>query len=193
MFRGIGFHLTEMNISEDDTSRIEIELQSLRFEYGKSDDELIIINGKNLTVDIRQHHVSDIASRYSKIPVIREYLKDFQQSLARKNNCVMEGRDIGTVIFPNAYCKIFLTATDEVRALRRQQQLEEKGESVSLEQLVNDIKQRDERDSNRNIAPLLKAEDATEILTDNMTIDEVIDRILDIESKQVLVLSSSHG
>ncbi len=181
MFRGIGLHLNEKNISVGEIEQISRELDHMKFEYGRSDDDLITIDGRNLTSDIRQHHVSDIASRYSKIPLIREYLKNFQQELGEKKSCVMEGRDIGTVIFPNSYCKIFLTATDEVRAHRRQKQLAEKGESVSIEQLLKDIKQRDERDSQRELAPLIKASDATEILTDHYTIDEVIEKILEIE------------
>lgn len=183
MFRGIGLHLTNKNISETDLDLIANELKLMDFFYGKSESELILLNGQNLTSEIRQHHVSDIASRYSKIQFIRDYLREFQRNLAKVKPCVMEGRDIGTVIFPNAYLKIFLTASDEVRAIRRQKQLLEKGERVNLQQLIQDIKDRDERDSQRDLAPLAKAMDAIEILTDNLTIQEVISKIINLEKQ----------
>ena len=181
MFRAIGLHLKSMGVSETDLDGISKELSQFNFQYGVSDEELVNINGVNLTTDIRQHFVSDIASRYSKIPLIRDYLREFQRQLAVSKSCVMEGRDIGTVIFPKAYLKIFLTATDRVRAQRRQTQLELKGEKVDLETLIDDIKKRDERDSKRDLAPLLKADDAHEILTDDLEIDDVVSKIIVLE------------
>ena len=181
MFRGIGLHLTNKNIDEGNIEAISHELSKMEFIYGASDNELIVIDGENLSSAIRQHHVSDIASRYSKVQIIRDYLMTFQRNLVSSSPCVMEGRDIGTVIFPDAYLKIFLTATDNVRALRRQRQLLEKGEEVSIDQLIKDIRERDERDSKRDIAPLAKADDACEILTDDLSIDEVIAKIIELE------------
>ena len=181
MFRAIGLHLQSMGVPETDLDGISKELSQFNFQYGVSDEELVNINGVNLTADIRQHFVSDIASRYSKVPLIRDYLREFQRQLAVSKSCVMEGRDIGTVIFPKAYLKIFLTATDRVRAQRRQTQLELKGEKVDLETLIDDIKKRDERDSKRDLAPLLKADDAHEILTDDLEIDDVVSKIIVLE------------
>ena len=182
MFRAIGLHLSKKNIIESDLDKIVNELCSLKFDYGESDTSLVVLNGVNLTGDIRQHYVSDIASKYSKISCIRDYLRDFQRGLATTKGCVMEGRDIGTVIFPNAYLKVFLTASDHIRALRRQKQLEQKGEYVGTETILRDIMERDERDSKRELAPLVKASDAIELLTDNYEIDEVIDKIMQFES-----------
>ena len=116
-----------------------------------------------------------------KVSLIRDYLRGFQRHLAEAKSCVMEGRDIGTVIFPEAYLKIFLTATDTVRAERRQKQLELKGERVKLETLIDDIKKRDERDSERDLAPLVKANDAYEILTDKLDIEDVVREIITLE------------
>jgi len=181
MFRAIGLYFYERNIAHTDTSKIENELGSINFEYGVSDSILVSINEKDLTLEIRKHYVSDIASRYSKVGIIREFLQDYQRSLVQLTSCVMEGRDIGTVIFPNSYLKIFLTATDEVRALRRLKQLEEKGERVSAEQVLEDIKRRDERDSKRSLAPLIKADDAIELLTDGLEIDEVVAKIVNLQ------------
>ena len=181
MFRAIGLHLQTNGVPENDLDAISNELSQFNFQYGLSDEDLVNINGVNLTSDIRQHFVSDIASRYSKVSLIREYLREFQQNLAESKSCVMEGRDIGTVIFPKAYLKIFLTATDKVRAERRQKQLELKGEKVDLDTLIEDIKKRDERDSKRELAPLVKADDAHEILTDNLEIEDVVSKIIGLE------------
>ena len=186
MFRAIGLHLDNKGIKESDIDSIQSELNSFNFNYGLSESELVVIDEVNLTQDIRQHFVSDLASRYSKISTIRDYLREFQRSLASSRSCVMEGRDIGTVIFPNAYLKVFLTATDEVRAVRRQKQLELKGETVDLEKLIQDIKDRDDRDSKREIAPLIKASDAHEILTDDLEIDEVVSKIIELEKEHHL-------
>ena len=181
MFRSLGFYFHNLNILENQVDEIKSHLEKIDFQYGESENKLTIVNGVNLTQKIREHFVSDLASRYSKVQIIRDYLKVFQQNLAKKHSCVMEGRDIGTVIFPNAFLKVFLTASDEVRAHRRKNQLDEKGEIVNLEQILMDIKSRDERDSSRSNAPLKKADDAIEINTDHLTIDEVINKIIELE------------
>ena len=183
MFRALGLYLSDNGIDVEDLESIQRELHAINFEYGSNKDELVIVNGVNYTNNIRQHHVSDIASRYSKVQLIRNFLRDIQRNLVVNKFCIMEGRDIGTVIFPDAYLKISLTASDEVRAKRRQEQLATKGEIVDFERLVVDIKSRDERDSNRSAAPLIKAEDAIELLTDNLTIEQVVERIIEFVSK----------
>lgn len=181
MFRAIALHFDSKNIDRNDIPAIEKELSEMKLEYGVNADYLIKINGDDLSQKIREHHVSKLASQYSQIPVVRTFLKEFQRELVASNHSVMEGRDIGTVVFPKAYCKIFLTASSEERAKRRLAQLEEKGETGhSYEQILADIIKRDEDDSNRSQAPLKLATDSHEVDTSNLTIDEVAEKIISI-------------
>lgn len=183
LYRAIAYTLNDMNITADDLSAIEKTLKNLKFEYGKSESEFIIINDKNLSQKIREHNVSELASIYSKLPVVRDFLKSFQRDFAQTNPSVLEGRDIGTVIFPDAALKIFLTADPEVRANRRYEQLIEMGQAdVDVKAILNDIKKRDEADRTREIAPLKKAEDAIEINTSTASIDQVIVQIRELYS-----------
>ena len=114
---------------------------------------------------------------------MREFLLDVQRDLAKKNNVIMDGRDIGTVILPDATYKIYLTASDEVRAKRRMLQLQEKGIEQPYEEVLADIRQRDYNDTHREVAPLRKADDAIEVCTDDLTLEESIQAVLDIVSK----------
>ena len=159
-------------------------LNNINFEYGVDDNTLIMINGENLTEKIREHHVSLLASQISKFAIIRNYLKEKQREIAGVHPSVLEGRDIGTVIFPNAALKIFLTAAPKVRAIRRYEQLIEKEssnqEKYSVEQILKDIEARDLQDTQREVAPLIKASDAIEIDTSTMSIDSVKDKIIQL-------------
>ena len=178
LYRAIAYSLAKLDIEANQTQKIENTLKDLKFEYGKSDDELIVVNDENLSQAIREHHVSELASIYSKLPVVREFLKTFQRDFAKTNPSVLEGRDIGTVIFPDAALKVFLTADPEVRAQRRYAQLKEMGQTdLDLEQILADIKSRDESDQNRDIAPLKKASDAVGIDTSSVSISEVVGQI----------------
>ena len=185
--RSRGFEIDEPSMSQVDA--IKKQLASLDFKYGQSEQELVVIDGENLTQTIREHQVSKLASQVSKIQVVRDYLKEAQRSIAGKNHCVMEGRDIGTVIFPNSYCKIFLTASAEVRAQRRFDQLRDKGDNqTTFETVLEDLKKRDDSDINRATAPLKKADDAVGLDTSDMDINQVIDEIVKIsQSKQNLL------
>lgn len=182
-----GFEIDEPSMSQVDA--IKKELASLDFKYGQSEEELVVIDGENLTQTIREHEVSKLASQVSKIQVVRDYLKEAQRTIAGKNHCVMEGRDIGTVIFPNSYCKIFLTASAQVRAQRRFEQLREKGDNqTTFETVLEDLKKRDDSDINRPTAPLKQADDAVGLDTSDMDINQVIDEIVKIsQSKQNLL------
>ena len=194
MFRSLAYTLSSRGLNIDEPTIAQVDeikkaLAGLDFKYGESEDELVVIDGENLTQTIREHHVSKLASQVSQIQVVRDYLKETQRSIAGENRCVMEGRDIGTVIFPKAYCKIFLTASDEVRAQRRFDQLREKGDdSMTLEVVMEDIKKRDASDINRATAPLKQADDADAIDTSSMTIEKVSENIVNISnSKQNLL------
>ena len=145
---------------------------SLRFVNG---EQRVFLGEEDVSEAIRQNEVSMAASNVSAIPAVREYLFDLQRDIARNNNCIMDGRDIGTVVLPDAKIKIYLTASAEARADRRFKELTEKGQDVSYEKILEDIKTRDYQDMNREIAPLKQAEDAILVDTTALTLQESID------------------
>ena len=161
IYRTVGFAARQRGIAPDDASAVSAMLKDIkveaRFEGGRQD---MYLDGEFLGDRIREHEISHYASAVSAIPAVREYLFDMQRSIADENNVIMDGRDIGTVILPDAQLKIFLTATAEERAERRTRELEEKGQKADYAQILADIKERDERDSSRAIAPLKAADDA---------------------------------
>lgn len=184
MFRAIACALESLTIDFSvDTLTPEQELQvaqkleDLDFQYAPTDKILVAINGIDLTTKIREHEISLLTSHISKFPLVRNYLKNVQRKIAANRASILEGRDIGTVIFPNAAIKIFLTADNKARAQRRFDQLVEKdpayAKTLSVEQIEKDLQVRDEQDSKRALAPLRKAEDALEVDTTSMTIEEV--------------------
>ncbi len=182
MFRALGFYADQQKIELVEGAGLNQFLHSIKVDYGVSSTCLIRINGVDLTEKIREHHVSKLASIISQLPSVRKYLLDFQRSLAMNKVCVMEGRDIGTVVFPNSFCKFFITASVEIRAERRLKQLQQGGDhSVTLEQIKDDVRKRDETDMNRVVAPLKKADDA--MLLDTTTLD--INAIIKILANEV--------
>jgi cytidylate kinase len=161
IYRTVGFAARARGIAPDDASAVSAMLKEIkveaRFESGVQN---MYLDGEFLGDRIREHEISHYASAVSAIPAVREYLFDMQRNIADENNVIMDGRDIGTVILPDAQLKIFLTATAEERAERRTRELEEKGQKADYAQILADIKERDERDSSRAIAPLKPADDA---------------------------------
>jgi cytidylate kinase len=179
MFRSLAFTCDQRNIPMVSGLEIQNFLNSIQLDYGKSDDFLIGIDGVNLTDEIREHNVSKLASIVSQVPEVRSYLLSFQRELASRVVCVMEGRDIGTVVFPDAFCKFFVTASVEVRSDRRLNQLREAGTGeISLEQVMADVKKRDESDMNRKVAPLKQAQDASLVDTSNMELNDVLKELI---------------
>lgn len=175
MFRALAYVCDKRKIQFEEGETLTNFLNSINLEYGKSDSILIQVDGENLTDKIREHHVSKLASIISQLPSVRSFLLSFQRNLAKDRVCVMEGRDIGTVVFPKAFSKFFITASAEVRATRRLNQLREKGDNTfSLEQIIDDVKKRDETDSNRAVAPLKKAEDAMLLDTSDLSLSDII-------------------
>jgi cytidylate kinase len=175
MFRALAYIADEKKIEMSEGPALQEFLNSLQMEYGVSDSVLIRINAQNLSDKIREHHVSKLASTISQLPSVRKYLLDYQRSLAMNNICVMEGRDIGTVVFPDSFCKFFITASVDIRADRRLKQLRQNGdEKVTLEQIKEDVRKRDETDTNRAFAPLKKADDAMLLDTSDLNMDAVI-------------------
>lgn len=143
-------------------------------------EQIILLNDENVTEEIRSENVSMAASRVSAIPAVRDYLLELQRSFAKRDNVVMDGRDIGTVVLPNAQVKIFLTASPERRAARRVLQLQEKGIEADFDKILFDIVQRDYNDSNRKTAPLKAADDAITVDTSDMTLEQSIETIINV-------------
>ena len=179
MYRCIAFSILENNIDISNQDSLTKFLKNFEIDLKKTNNNLsFFVNGKNVTNKIRKSDVSQKVSEVSAIPIIREYMVRIQRSFTKNNSCVMEGRDIGTVVFPDAEFKFFFIANDEVRAKRRQLELESLGEKKSLVNLMHEIKKRDMFDSERGHSPLRKAFNAIEVDTTNMTIDEQVNFML---------------
>ena len=148
---------------------------SLRFVEG---EQRVFLGEEDVSSAIRQNEVSMAASNVSAIPAVREFLFDLQRDIAKKNNCIMDGRDIGTVVLPDANIKIYLTASAEARAERRFKELTEKGQEVFYEKILEEIKARDYQDMNRPIAPLKQADDAILVDTTELNLEEAIEYML---------------
>ncbi len=148
---------------------------SLRFVNG---EQRVFLGNEDVSEAIRQNEVSMAASNVSAIPAVREFLFDLQRDIAKKNNCIMDGRDIGTVVLPDAKIKIYLTASAEARADRRFKELTEKGQDVNYDKILEEIKARDYQDMNREIAPLKQAEDAVLVDTTELNLEEAIEYML---------------
>lgn len=181
MYRGLAIHFLDKGISAEDTDRI-IEAcgdadVTIRYEEGQ---QQVYLNETNITSRLRDEAVGNMASKSSAIPAVRAKLLELQRSLARTQNVIMDGRDIGTCVLPDADVKVYLTASVETRAKRRFDELKEKGVACDLAEIAKDIEERDHRDMTREIAPLKQADDAVLVDSSNMTIDEVVKAILDL-------------
>lgn len=178
MYRGLAIHFLNKGVNPDDREAVAEACRDAEVSIGYEDGvQQIYLNGENVTSMLRTEEVGNMASRTSAIPQVREKLLELQRSLAREKDVIMDGRDIGTNILPDADVKIYLTASVETRAMRRYTELKEKGESCNLEEIGRDISERDERDMTREIAPLKKAEDAILVDSSDMTIPEVVAEI----------------
>lgn len=182
IYRAVGYHMALMGVGPRDKDGITRFIDDVNIQIVYADDGIqhMILNGHDITAEIRTPEMSAYASGVSAMPCVRDYLLDMQRSLARTNNVIMDGRDIGTVVLPQADVKIFLTASAEVRAQRRYAELISKGENVTLDKVLADMRQRDKQDSTRAIAPLRCAEDAVRLDTSEMNLDEAEAAILKI-------------
>ncbi|MBQ7725860.1 MAG: (d)CMP kinase [Clostridia bacterium] len=158
----------------------------IRFTGG---EQHVFLDGKDVNDEIRTPQASMMASAVSAKPAVRAFLLEMQRKLARENNVLMDGRDIGTVVLPDAAVKIFLTASDEVRAKRRFLELSEKGQTVDFEEVLQDIRTRDYNDSHRAVAPLKQAEDAVLVDTSDCTFEESVERVLSVVRERLEALS----
>ena len=186
MYRAMALYLYRNGIDADDSATISARCgePDITIEY-RNGEQVVLLNGENVNGFLRTPQVSDMASRSSVNPDVRAKLLELQQELARRENVVMDGRDIGTVVLPNAQVKIFLTASAEVRARRRYLENIEKGLPADLNEILAQIKERDERDMNRPVAPLKQADDAVLVDTSDLTIDEVVEKILAIINERI--------
>lgn len=182
IYRAVGYHMALMGVGPRDKDGITRFIDDVNIQIVYADDGIqhMILNGHDITDEIRTPEMSAYASGVSALPCVRDYLLDMQRSLARTNNVIMDGRDIGTVVLPQADVKIFLTASAEVRAQRRYAELISKGENVTLDKVLADMRQRDKQDSTRAVAPLRCAEDAVRLDTSEMSLDEAEAAILKI-------------
>ena len=176
IYRTVAYFLDLWGISPKDTDGITRYLDELTIGITYDDNGLqhMIMNGMDVTDDIRTQEIGQKASLASAQPLVREMLLDMQRDTAKQYNVVMDGRDIGTVVLPRADVKIFLTASAEVRAERRFRELTAKGEKASYDKVLAEIKQRDYQDTHRQIAPLKMARDSVKLDSSNMTVDEVL-------------------
>lgn len=177
MYRAVGLWAIRLGVDTSDALRLEQLARESRIELSPQDSR-VLLNGEDVTEAIRTQQAADAASRVSAIPGVRRAMVDKQREMASRSNVVMEGRDIGTVVFPDAQVKIYLDATPEVRAERRVRELREKGSEAGFEEIAQQIRERDRRDSSRADSPLRQAPDATYFDSSGLPISEVEDRVL---------------
>ncbi len=186
IYRALAVHFIQSGLKPEETDKIKEACKSavveLRYEDGA---QQVYLNGDNVTGKLRTEEVSHMASVSSAIPEIRTHLLDLQRQMAQKYDVLMDGRDIGTHILPNADVKVYLTASVETRAMRRFLEYQEKGVKYDLDDIKREIEERDYRDMNRPIAPLKQADDATLVDSSDMTIDEVVETIKNLCKKKM--------
>ena len=181
MYRTIALYLLREHVDCEDEQALSEALRSIEVEISYTDGvQQLILNGENVTDLIRTEEVSQMASVSSAKPQVRQKLLQLQRTAAEKYDVIMDGRDIGTVILPDAQLKIYLTASIEERARRRYMEMQEKGIECDLHEIESDIAERDERDMNREVSPLKQAEDAVLIDSSHMTITDVCEKICEL-------------
>lgn len=185
MYRAMALHLIRKGIRPEETERISEECANaditIRYE---NKEQVVYLNGENVNAFLRTEEVGNMASKSSANSKVREKMVSLQHKLAATAEVIMDGRDIGTVVLPDADVKIFLTASTAVRAKRRYDELLAKGETPDFDSIEADIRERDYRDMHREISPLKQAEDSILVDTSDMTIDEVVDKIIEIAEKK---------
>ena len=187
IYRTVAYFLDLLGISPKDVDGVEryIDELTIEIEYAEEGKQHMLMNGMDVTDDIRTQDISQKASLVSAHAVVREVLLDMQRQVAREHNVIMDGRDIGTVVLPQATAKVFLTASAEVRAQRRTDELLAKGQKAVYAQVLKEIQQRDYQDTHRPIAPLKQAKDAVKLDTSGLTIDEVIGQMKRIIGEKI--------
>ena len=188
LYRVLGYHARNQGVALDDEAALVTMAQSLPVRFVEQQgDTAVILDGEDVSNIIRQESVGELASQVAVLQPVRDALLARQRAFAEAPGLVADGRDMGTVVFTSAPLKIYLTASAEERARRRFEQLKEKGFGATLATLVEDIRTRDDRDMNREVAPLRPADDAVVIDSTTMTVDDVVNRILDEAAARQLV------
>ena len=184
MYRAVAVYLTESDISASDEDLVEKSIADISVEIKYEDGaQQVYLNGENVTSLLRTEATGNMASKTSKYKAVRSKLVDLQRELAAAENVVMDGRDIGTTVLPDANVKIYLTASSDARARRRYDELKAKGEECDLQKIKDDIEQRDYQDMHRDISPLKQADDAVLVDSSDMGIDEVVEAIKTVINK----------
>ena len=187
LYRSIALNAVRNNVEISNSGEIEKMLEKTKIELKFiNDEQRVFLNGEDVSDKIRTSEISMAASAISALPAVRSFLLELQRELARKNNVIMDGRDIGTVVLPNAQVKIFLTASPECRAKRRYDEYIAKGKQENYEEILESIKQRDYNDSHRAIAPLKAADDAVLVDTSDDTPQQSVERIVKIIEEKTL-------
>lgn len=197
MFRSVAYasqtlsvDFTQANLSKDEEITVKQFFHDHHFEYAPQEGVLVQLDNLNLTDHLRDNEISFRASQVSKHQVVRDYVAHWQKQVVAGNRAVLDGRDIGTIIFPQALVKVFVTATSEERAKRRHLELTQRAEKVSFEEVLKGIELRDDQDRNRSIAPLRKAQDALEIDSTKLTMEEVVEKIIILWKEKLPLLES---
>lgn len=173
-FKEKGYKSIDENTISDFISSVEVKI------FFEGDVQHVVVNGHDHTPNLRREEISMLSAQISPFPVLRDKVKDLQRHFAKEYNCIMEGRDIGTVVLPKADVKFFITASEEVRAQRRFDQVKDKPNSPSYQEILNDLRERDYKDEHRTVAPLKPAKDAIILDTSNMTLDDTINKCIEI-------------
>ena len=180
IYRTVALLAREAGADPADPGQVEPLLKGLdlRMDYGPDGVQRMYLSGRDVTAAIRDNEISTLASQVAALPAVREFLLDFQRRQAREHNVVMDGRDIGTVVLPQAGVKIFLTADPEARAQRRTLELQQRGQDANFDEILRQIRQRDEQDRTRPVAPLRQAEDAALLDTTNLDLKGSLEALL---------------
>lgn len=179
MYRAMALFMLEQGVNPADADAVAGKCKEADITIAYEEDvQVVYLNGQNVNARLRTEEVGNMASAISVQPAVRTKLVELQQALAADADCIMDGRDIGTCVLPDAQVKIYLTASSEVRAKRRCDELAARGEACDPERIKEDIERRDDRDMHREHSPLRRAEDAVLVDSSDMTVEEVIDRIL---------------
>ena len=186
LYRTVGLNALRKGVDTKDAAGVTATLDGLKVSLRfVNNEQRVFLGEEDVSEAIRQNEVSMAASNVSAIPRVREFLFDLQRDIAKNNNCIMDGRDIGTVVLPDAQIKLFLTASAEARADRRYKELVEKGQTVDYDVILKEIKERDYQDSHREIAPLKQADDAILVDSTEMDLPATINYMLNIIKERI--------
>lgn len=181
LYRAVGVYSLRKGLDTKNPETVAATLSHIQVELKFQDGvQHVFLNGEDVSEEIRTPKASMAASDVSAVPAVRQFLFDLQRDIAAKNNCIMDGRDIGTVVLPDAEVKIFLTASPEARAVRRFRELQEKGATDTYEEVLADLAERDYNDSHRAVAPLKPAEDSVLVDTSALTLSESVEKIIEV-------------